>query len=168
VQDDRLAVAVWGWGRGETAWCLGWTELIATRPSLVDVHWNGRKVPHGAQLWTVGTDTAKAELYARLALPEGPRSVHFAADLPLDFYVQLTAERRVTRYHRGVARQEWILPPGARNEALDCLVYAYAAALRVGLARADWDRLEGAVAAPADGPPASTPTEVRSPWVSAW
>jgi phage terminase large subunit GpA-like protein len=237
VQDDRLAVAVWAWGRGETAWCIGWTELlgdpvtdepwkalddllgrrwphenggtltvamtavdtgghrtqavysyarqrtrtamavkgasrpgqpvIATRPSLVDVHFNGRKVPNGAQLWTVGTDTAKAELYARLALADGPRSVHFAADLPLDFYAQLTAERRVTRYHRGVARQEWVLPSGARNEAEDALVYAYAAALRLGLARADWDRLEAAVAAPETAtPPAAT--EVTSPWVSAW
>jgi phage terminase large subunit GpA-like protein len=143
--------------------------VLATRPSLVDVHWNGRKVPNGAQLWTVGTDTAKAELYARLALVDGPRSVQFVAGLPLDFYEQLTAERRVTRYHRGVARQEWTLPSGARNEALDAAVYAYAAALRIGLARVDWDRLEAAVASAAQGvPPASAPTEVRSPWVSAW
>ena len=237
VQDDRLAVAVWGWGRGETAWCVGWAELlgdpilddvwraldellgrrwphasgaalpiamtaidtgghrtqavyayvrqhartvmaikganrpgqpvIATRPSVVDVHWNGRKIPRGAQLWIIGTDTAKAELYARLPLAEGPRSVHFAADLPLDFYAQLTAERRVTRYLRGVARQEWILPGGARNEALDATVYAYAAALRMGLARADWDRLEGALAAAPDAPPAPAPV-VRSPFVDRW
>jgi phage terminase large subunit GpA-like protein len=40
---------------------------------------------------------------------------------------QLTAERRVTKYLRGVARQEWVLPSGARNEALDSLVYGYAA-----------------------------------------
>lgn len=237
VQDDRLAIALWAWGRGETAWCVGWTELlgdpvtedvwraldellggrwphangatlsiamtaidtgghrtqavyayarqrprtvmavkgasrpgqpvIATRPSLVDVHWNGRKVPNGAQLWTVGTDTAKAEIYARLALADGPRSIHFAADLPLDFYAQLTAERRLTRYVRGVARQEWVCPNGVRNEAIDATVYAYAAALRIGLARADWDKLETGVMVPKTvTPPAAT--EVQSPWVSAW
>ena len=178
VQDDRLAVALWAWGRGETAWCVGWTELLgdpiseavwraldellarrwphasgATLPiamTAIDTgghrtqavyayvraaraHRHGRegreparttRHRHAARRWSTSTstagrsrtacscgpsarDTAKAELYARLALAEGPRSVHFAADLPLDFYVQLTAERRVTRYVRGVARQEW-------------------------------------------------------------
>lgn len=238
VQDDRLAVALWAWGRGEVAWCVGWTELlgdpitdavwsaldellcrrwphasggtlpvamaavdtgghrtqavyayarrnqravmavkgaarpgqpvIGTRPSLVDVHWNGRKIPNGVQLWTIGTDTAKAELYARLGLTDGPRSLHFPADLPLDFFAQLTAERRVTRYHRGVARQEWVLPPGTRNEALDATVYAYAAALRVGLVRADWDRLEreiGGAAETGSGAPAPRPGVIRSRWM---
>ncbi len=238
TQDDRLAVGLWAWGRGETAWCIGWTELlgdpitddvwrqldellgrrwphahggtlgvamaavdtgghrtqavygyarqhprtvmavkgasrpgqpvIGTRPSLVDVHWNGRKIPNGVQLWTIGTDTAKAELYARMRLADGPRSIQFSADLPLDFYAQLTAERRVTRYLRGVARKEWMLPSGARNEALDVFVYAYAAALRVGLTRADWDRLEIAVASPDGAAPPTAPTSVPSPFVSAW
>lgn len=236
VQDDRLAVALWAWGRGEIAYAVGWAELagdpvtedvwqaldellarrwphangatipvtmtaidtgghrtqavyayvrahpratmaikganrpgqpvIATRPTLVDVHWNGQRIRNGVQLWTIGTDTAKAELYARMRLADGPRSIQFAADLPLDFYAQLTAERRVTRYHRGVARHEWTLPPGARNEALDALVYAYAAALRLGLARADWDQLEAAVATVGEAP--SAPAVIPSPWVAAW
>ena len=238
VQDDRLAVVVWAWGRGEQAFCVGWAELpgdpvsdavwraldelrgrrwphasgatlpvamtaidsgghrtqsvyayarqhprtvmavkganrpgnpvIGTRPSLQDVHFNGRKIPNGCQLWTIGTDTAKAELYARLALTDGPRSMHFAADLPLDFFEQLTAERRMTRYVRGVARQEWVLPSGARNEALDGTVYAYAAALRLGMARADWDRLEAALSVPVEAAAPTLATSVPSPFVSQW
>src|SRR5262249_27710197 len=143
--------------------------VVGTRPTLVDVHWNGRKIPNGVQLWTIGTDTAKHELYGRLRLTDGPRSIQFAGDLPMDFYTQLVAERRITRFYKGVARQEWTLPSGARNEALDALVYAYAAALRVGLVRADWDKLEAIVAPGNPTPaPATMPTSIPSPFVAQW
>ena len=36
----------------------------------------------------------------------------------------------------------WILPSGRRNEALDCLNYSFAAAVRVGLNYMDWAKLE--------------------------
>jgi phage terminase large subunit GpA-like protein len=49
--------------------------------------------------------------------------------------------------------------PGARAEALDCLVYAWAARHVVTI---DLDgRLDGV-------PPAPPPTSTPSPWVSAW
>lgn len=47
------------------------------------------------------------------------------------------AVRRWSRQHR----RKWIQIRN-RNEALDCLVYAYAAAVSVGIARIDWDKLE--------------------------
>jgi phage terminase large subunit GpA-like protein len=77
--------------------------------------------------------------------------VHFPAALTADFYEQLTAERQVTRYTKGVARLEWIKAPGKRNEALDTLVYSYAAAHRAGLARftaGTWQTLAARPVAP--------------------
>ncbi|MDR3741817.1 MAG: phage terminase large subunit family protein, partial [Terracidiphilus sp.] len=45
----------------------------------------------------------------------------------LEYFEQLTAEKKYTRYHNGFAKHEWKKDSGARNEALDCRVYAYAA-----------------------------------------
>jgi phage terminase large subunit GpA-like protein len=160
---------------------------ILHRPSKQDVAWSGKLIAGGVTLWPVGVDSAKAELHHRLQLEAGPRAVHFAEELPADFYEQLTAERLVTKYTRGVARLEWVKTPGRRNEALDCFCYGYAAALRAGLARltaANWQRLTGDAATPApsaslDAAPDpeavvmsggrrvrfhSTPTRSPSPW----
>jgi phage terminase large subunit GpA-like protein len=83
---------------------------VLHRPTLQDVAWSGRTIPRGVQLWPVGVDTAKAELYHRLTLAvPGPRAIHFPAALDADFYEQLTAERCVTRYVKGIARREWHL-----------------------------------------------------------
>jgi phage terminase large subunit GpA-like protein len=63
-----------------------------------------------------------------------------------------------------------VLPSGARNEALDGFVYAYAAALRLGLTRANWEKLEAAVAPCAEGQPKalSPPPPRRAPIRSNW
>jgi phage terminase large subunit GpA-like protein len=127
-------------------------------------------IPRGVQLWTIGSDTCKAEVYARLRLQDGPKSFAFARDLPMLFFDQLTSERQVVRFHRGVRRVEWVLPGGARNEALDATALAMVAALRIGLSRLDWDRREAAIS---DGPAdrAAAPHELpttRSAFVDAW
>ena len=135
--------------------------VIAGRPSWQDVSWQGRMIPNGVQLWSIGVSVAKTELYARLKIIDpGPRYVHFPAGLPDDYYTQLTAEKLVTRYHKGVARMEWVLPSGARNEAFDAQVYAYAAAVRAGLQRMNWEALETAVAGEAAAT-SMTPTAQR-------
>ncbi|MCQ5168060.1 phage terminase large subunit family protein, partial [Roseburia hominis] len=36
---------------------------IAQRPSMVDVTWHGQTERNGAELWIVGTDTAKNWIY---------------------------------------------------------------------------------------------------------
>jgi phage terminase large subunit GpA-like protein len=99
-------------------------------------------VKGGIKLWPVGSSAAKKMLYGRIniALP-GPGYVHTSSDLDEDFYDQLTAERLITRYVKGFPTQEWFLPNGRRNEALDCAVYALAGAYQLGLPRfkaGDW------------------------------
>jgi phage terminase large subunit GpA-like protein len=54
--------------------------------------------------------------------------MHFPARHEIEYFRQLTAEKQVTRFHRGVPKREWV-KARARNEVLDCTVYAYAALL---------------------------------------
>jgi phage terminase large subunit GpA-like protein len=84
--------------------------------------------PGKCPLFTVGTDTAKDSLYSRLGLPAaGPGYCHFPMERTEEYFRQLTVERQVTKYNKGHAVRVWMKPDGARNEALDCRVYATAA-----------------------------------------
>ena len=76
----------------------------------------------------IGVDAAKDAIHSRLkVLDPGPSYCHFPAGRDLEYFEQLTAEKKYTRYHNGFAKHEWKKESGARNEALDCRVYAYAA-----------------------------------------
>ena len=62
-----------------------------------------------------------------------------------EFFKQLTAERLITRIVKGYPKVSWEKEPGKRNEALDCRVYARAAASIYGIDRfgeQHWKRLE--------------------------
>lgn len=122
--------------------------VIAQRPSRVDVTWKGATEKHGAELWMVGTDTAKDWIYNRYALNDGPGALHFSSDLPTDFYQQAVAERKIARYVKGHKRIEWVKGKADRNEALDLLVYNLGMAHYLGLHRykeAEWSKLRAAV-----------------------
>ena len=115
---------------------------IIGHPTLQDISWNGQKIPNGIQLWPVGSDTAKGVIYSRLKITQpGPGFYHFPIGIEDQYFLQLTAEKLVTRYIKGFPKMEWVLT-GSKNEALDCEVYAYAAALRAGLQHMNWDALE--------------------------
>lgn len=155
--------------------------VIAARPSKQDLDWKGERIDGGVALWIVGADTAKGEIYARLRLAEpGPRFVHFPSGIEDEYFEQLTGEKLVTRYQRGVPRLEW-LRVRRRQDALDCEVYAYAAALRTGISRVKWDAVERGILARAtrpappegEGPPTSParqrsrlPSVIRSKWLN--
>jgi phage terminase large subunit GpA-like protein len=125
-------------------------KTILGRPKKQDVDHRGKILKAGVELWPVGTDTAKAKIYARLKITEpGPGRMHFPGGLPDEYYTQLTAERLVSRYHKGYLKTGWEKDAGARNEALDLEVYAYAAAIFAGLTRVNWDRLEASLRATA-------------------
>ena len=121
----------------------------------------GKRLRRGARLWTVAVSTFKAETYRHLGLPrptkeelaEGaqhpPGTVHLPDWVESELLKQLVAEELVTvRTKRGFARLEW-QKLRERNEALDCRVYARAAAWIVGADRwseARWVDLEAQVA----------------------
>ena len=123
-------------------------KAVLGKPTDLDVSFRGVKIKRGVKLWPVGADTAKATLYGRLRLTEpGTGYVHLGKWLPAEVFEQITAERLVTKYHKGRPRLEWLKPAGRRNEALDCAVYALAAAHYLGLPRwreHDWKKREDA------------------------
>lgn len=79
-------------------------------------------------LFLVGVDSAKDAVYARLRITRpGAGFCHFPAARDADWFAQLTAETVTTRYSKGFPIRQWVKKAGARNEALDARVYAYAA-----------------------------------------
>jgi len=76
----------------------------------------------------IGVDAAKTAIYDRLKIREvGPGYCHFPIGRDLEYFEQLTAEKKFTRHHNGFPKPEWRKPANARNEALDARNYAYAA-----------------------------------------
>ena len=216
VQDNRLAVSVWAWGREEEGWLLDhqeifgdpagrevWAQLdqVILQPfahetgaplkpdviaidsgghftsevyqyarerrergvvaikgqsqrgkppigkaSKVDINWKGRALKGGAEVFPVGSDTIKTTLFGRLRHNDpGPGYLHFHAELEAEYFQQLTAEKQVVKFVKGFPVREWVKKPSARNEALDCMVYAYAALHRLYQRydrRTIWDQLD--------------------------
>jgi phage terminase large subunit GpA-like protein len=76
----------------------------------------------------IGVDAAKTAIYDRLKIRDtGPGYCHFPIGRDLEYFEQLTAEKKFTRYHNGFPKPEWRKPANARNEGLDARVLAYAA-----------------------------------------
>jgi phage terminase large subunit GpA-like protein len=151
-------------------------KAILGKATDQDVNWRGGKIKGGVKLFPIGSDTAKAEIYGRLRNEApGPGYVHLSRHLPPEVFEQLTAERLVTKYVKGRPRLEWVKPAGRRNEALDCAVYALAAAHLVGIDRwkeGDWAKwqhrveersLFDQVEVPAAAAPAAQPLTSAAP-----
>ena len=116
-------------------------------PTFVDVTWRGRKISRGARLWTVAVSTFKSETYRLLNLPrptdedreqgvvDPAGTVHLPKWADQEWIRQLVAEQLVvTKTKRGFQKLEW-QKLRERNEALDCRVYARAAAWIMGADR---------------------------------
>jgi len=138
-------------------------------PTYVDVSERGKKVKRGLQLWIVSVSVFKSETYRFLRLekptedeiedgveyPDG--FIHIPAGTTDEWLKQLTAEQLVTVENRRTKfkKLEW-QQLRERNEALDCRVYARAAAWRMGIDRwteADWHQFEDIVAREAQPQP---------------
>lgn len=126
-----MTQAAYEWLRGKTGRRIfgikgiaGWGRPIVEKPQRKQSGKTTRKV----DLFLVGTDEAKLVVQKRLAVVKpGPGHCHFPADRDPEWFKQLTAERLVVRYVKGQPVREWHKPDRARNEALDCRVYALAA-----------------------------------------
>lgn len=82
---------------------------------------------HPVKLYTVGVDAAKATVYSNLRIAErGPGYCHFPTAYDQEYFEQLTAEKVVTKFHKGYPRREW-QKTRLRNESLDIRAYALAA-----------------------------------------
>jgi phage terminase large subunit GpA-like protein len=147
--------------------------VLISAPSPVEVSDRGRKLKRGYKVWPVCGHVAKSELYGFLRLETpvdgGPPPAGFChfPEYGEDYFRQLTAEQLVTvETRRGFVRLEWALIPGRENHALDCRVYARAAAAVVGLDRfteSDWVVLETATGQSRPPTPPSASPEGSAP-----
>lgn len=124
--------------------------LPVGQPSPVEVTVGGRKIKGGVKIRTVVGPFFKAELYANLksrpptdeerasgySYPPGYCHFPTGKNYGDEHFKQLCAEQLVMRHNRrtGRTKQEW-QQTRPRNEALDCRVYARAAAWDKGLDR---------------------------------
>lgn len=126
-----MTAAAYDWLKGKTGRKIfgikgiaGWGRAIVETPKRKQSGKRARKV----DLFLVAVDEAKLVTQRRLAvLKPGPGHMHFPDDREPEWFKQLTAERLNVRYVKGQPVREWIKPDRARNEALDCRNYAYAA-----------------------------------------
>lgn len=176
IDSGYLTPMVYNFVRGKDANVKGGRRVMAIKGASTRTEWvlgNRKKVDftlHGQSKrgsvyrYMVGGHVAKIAIYGRLGL-KGPNQAgqfppgfcHFASDFDDDFYQQHTAELMIPVQRRGGRIDyEWRKPRGQRNEVLDLAVYAYAAAVAIGLDRtspAQWARLaeERMAAAPEKG-----------------
>lgn len=89
------------------------------------------------RLFTIGTEAAKDLIFAGLKKDElGPGYCHFPTERDDAYFKMLCAEKRITKFVSGKAKSFWVkVSERARNEALDCRVYALAA---VHILNPDW------------------------------
>ncbi len=125
--------------------------VAGPRPAIAASHSKGSK------LFLVGVDGLKAQILTRLS---SGRTIRFSESLEPIWFEQLASERRVVRYVRGQPLRRFERIPGRRAEALDCVVYGFAAR---HLVNADLDRREAELGSAAA--PAAQPSVVRSRWL---
>ncbi len=129
-------------------------------PSYVDASDGGKKLRRGARRYSVAVSAFKIETYRFLRLERPteeeraggqaypPGTVHLPHWVEDEWLKQFVAEQLVTvRTRRGSPRHEW-RKLRERNEALDCRVYARAAAWIEGADRFPerrWRRMEAAL-----------------------
>ena len=138
----------------------------------MDATASGKKLRRGIKVFPVAGSIAKLEFYNNLrksaeVAEDGVTSIYPAGFVHLpkvdaEYLQQLCAEQLITRRDRnGFAHREW-QKMRERNEALDCYVYARAAAAAAGLDRLEdrhWQELERqlGVGPPATAIPTDTP-----------
>lgn len=243
VQDNRLAISGWAWGRDEEGWLIYHQEIYGDpsradlwkqvdeavlrewdhasgrklRPDVVccdsgghftsevyqfarerarqgviaikgasqrnkpvigkgakvDINARGKTLKRGAMVFSVGTDTAKSTLFARLKYnSKGEGYLHFPMDASDEYFQQLTAEKQVMKYSRGgFPVREWVKKANARNESLDTLVYAYAGLQHMYQhrdRRTIWDQLEKRLEQPLRSKEVKAKPAASSSFVSNW
>lgn len=143
-------------------------SLIGT-PTLIEVGPGGRLIKGGVRLWPVNTSLAKEELYRwlKLSVPDlqagenWPNGFCHFPQYSKEYFEQLCAEHLVTRVVMGTPRTHWERRRD-RNEALDCRIYARAAAVSMRMDAWSEERWDGLAKQAALAQPA--PSNV--PWAS--
>lgn len=115
-------------------------QSILGIPKGTDVNIQGNTDRRGVRVWPIGVSVLKTELYGWLGQDSpGDDGIYPAGychypEYGEDFFKQLTSEQLVKRQKDGKVIYKWI-KTHERNEALDCRIYARAAASMFGIDR---------------------------------
>jgi phage terminase large subunit GpA-like protein len=124
----------------------------------------------GINLFTIGTDTAKQSVIARLAMEQpGPGYIHFPMHMDVQFFKELTAEKAVLRNTHGFPKRVWVKEFGERNEALDIVVGNLAA---IELLDPAFEQIKAGIEAESEEEPAQKQSlrlkRPRQGWANKW
>jgi len=124
VDSGHMTDQVYGYTRGKNSRRIFAIKgaSIAGKPIVSKPQFVGRRK---TALFTVGGDTAKEFIHARLT-DKKTNLIHFPNTVDEEYFRQLTAERRVPKIYKGKTTLVW-KQTRKRNEALDTFVYALAA-----------------------------------------
>jgi phage terminase large subunit GpA-like protein len=125
---------------------------LVGHPSLIEIGPHGQRLKAGIRLWPLNVGIGKEQFYRwlRTDMPDldsgEPWPVGFChfPQYSREFFEQLCAEQLMTKTVLGYRKTEWV-KMRERNEALDCRIYALAAAgaLRVDTWQPDkWNSIE--------------------------
>jgi len=123
------------------------TDVFLSKPNKIETNSTGKSLRRSVLLFSVSVNKIKTHLHRRLKEAEpGQGYLHFYPTVTNDYFEELTAEREVRKVKNGYqADRVWMKKSGARNEALDEMVYAYASLQRLYQIydrRTIWDQLE--------------------------
>lgn len=126
-------------------------QTITVPPKTIDVKARSGKKTGTIKLWNLGVSVIKSEIYGwlrqeKIEGPTPPGYMHFP-QFSVEFFKGLTAEALVLKTVKGYAQYVWENVYG-RNEPLDCMTYARAAACIIGMDRmtpAHWQSARNAV-----------------------
>ena len=149
------------------------SSALVNIPTMIEVSPAGRRLPPGIRLWPINVNIGKEQLYRWLKtsipdLEDGelwPTGFCHFPQYGKEYFEQLCAERLVMRVKPNGFKQPSWEKIRDRNEALDCRLYAMAAAAAMRLDTwkpEKWDNIERDLTSMAPAlPPAQRITGVR-------
>jgi len=116
------------------------SSALLNHPSLIEHGPHGQRLKAGVRVWPVNVSIGKEQLYRwlKLSMPdleageEWPVGFCHFPMYSKEYFEQLCSEQLITRTLRGIRRTVWEKRRD-RNEALDCRIYAMAAAASLRL-----------------------------------
>ncbi len=155
-------------------------DVMVSYPKVLNVAKSGKKIGSG-KVWGLGVSMLKSELYGFLKLKATPIDgapdvypagyCHFP-EYDRSYFEMLTAEQNQMLKNKktGKVSYQWV-KIRTRNEALDCRIYARAAAFIIGIDRfkeATWEKIKAAsrvvAKSPESGPVKKAPKKKSDFW----
>lgn len=150
IDSGYLTQEVYRRARGRKGWMVvkgqAGDKKLVSAGSWQEVNWQGRPLKKGIKLYVLGVDLLKQTVLGRCRVSApGPKYLNLPQNVPPKYCQELGgSEVQIKKKLGGSWRYVFEPVPGVRNEPLDCAVYAYAAAVFLGLPRfgpSHWQKL---------------------------